>query len=168
MTLIYSSSEHDTAEIIELRQQIHDIDTEFSALVRAHRLEQRERLNRYDALLAAGRPSFPTPAHLEALDQVAELVHAGIRYGDHHGYPTDADEASGRALPTCVHFASGPCRVNVYAGAPRKGRGGARAWEFSDADISALRDELRQRSLKVLTEWKHEDGVAFVAVDGRV
>lgn len=67
-----------------------------------------------------------------------------------------------------MHFASGACRLNVYAGAPYKGRGGARAWEFNAADISALRDELDQRPLKVLTEWQHEDGVAFVVVDGRV
>lgn len=124
-------------------------------------------MNRYDALLAAGRPSFPTPAHLEALDQVAGLVHAGIAYGTSHGYPTDADKSAGRALPKCVHFASGPRRRNVYAGAPYKARSSARAWTLSEADISVLRDELGQRSLKVLHEWQHEDGMAFIITDGR-
>ncbi|GGD76910.1 hypothetical protein [Microbacterium murale] len=167
MTVIYSTSEHDTAEITELRQAINDSDNTFSKLERAHRLEQRERMDRYDALLAAGRPSFPTPGHLEAFDQVAALVHEDTSYGDHLGCPTDADILAGRALPKSVHFAAASGRVNVYAGAPRKARRGDHAWQFTDADIDALRAELRQRSLKILSQWIHEDGVAFIVASNR-
>lgn len=168
MTAIYSTSEHDTTEIAELRQAINDRDDTFSKLERAHRQEQRMQMNRYDALLTSIRPSFPTPEHLQAFDQIAALVHDGISYGDHLGYPTNADKLAGRALPKSVHFSAAAGRVNVYAGAPRKARGGDRAWQLSDGDISALRGELRQRSLKILSEWQHEDGVAFVVADARV
>ncbi|WP_404473446.1 hypothetical protein [Microbacterium aerolatum] len=168
MTVIFSTSEHDTDEIVELRDSINDTDNAFSKIQREHRLQQRERMDRYDALLGAIRPSFPTPAHLEAFDQIRNLVHDDIAYGDHLGYATDVDMLAGRALPKSVNFESRTNRINVYAGAPRKARGGDRAWEFSDADITALRAELRQRSLKVLSEWMHEDGVAFVVADARV
>lgn len=162
MTVIHSFSEHDTPEIIELRQVINNADTEFSGLARAHRLEQRERMDRYDALLAARRPSFPAPTQLEAFDQIATFVQEGTTYGDFLGYPTHADTHAGRALPVDVRFSAADARINVLARAPKRAQSTTRAWEFSDEDIAALRAELEQRSLKVLTHWIHEDGVAFV------
>lgn len=162
MTLIYSSSEHDTAEITELRQLINDEDTEFSRLACAHHLEQRERMDRYDALLAARRPSFPTPTQLEAFDQIATFIQEGTAYGDFLGYPTQADKLAGRTLPVDVRFSAADARINVLAHAPYKAGSTSRAWELSDADVEVLRAELVLRSLKILTHWIHDDGVAFV------
>lgn len=168
MTVITSFSEHDTPEIVELRQAINDADTEFSELARAHRLEQRKRMDRYDALLAARRPSFPTPTQLEAFDQIVTFIREGTAYGDFLGYPTHADTDAGRALPVDVQFSAADARINVLARAPKRVQSTARAWELSEADVTALRAELEQRSLKVLSHWIHDDGVAFiVAVDKR-
>lgn len=44
----------------------------------------------------------------------------------------------------------------------------ARAWEFSDDEIQAFRDELKKRSLGIASSWQHEDGVAFQVFEARV
>ncbi|PKI89868.1 hypothetical protein CW368_11920 [Actinomycetales bacterium SN12] len=165
------TSEHDTIrqwvvgespEIVELRQVINDMDTESSRLERAHHLEQRERMDRYGAVLAARESSFPTPTQLEAFDPVATFVQEGTTYGDFLGYPRRADMDAGRTPPIDVHFSAADARMNIYAHAPYKAGSASRAWEFSDADVEVLRAELEWLSLKVLTHWIHDDSVAFV------
>ncbi|MFJ4044159.1 hypothetical protein ACIPV2_00250 [Microbacterium sp. NPDC089987] len=96
MTPIYSSNQHDTIcqrvvgespEIVELRQVINDMDTEFPRPDRAHHQEPRDRMDPYGAMLTARESSFPPPTRLEAFDRIATLVQEGTTYGDFLGYP---------------------------------------------------------------------------------
>ncbi|WP_435745442.1 hypothetical protein [Microbacterium sp. PMB16] len=41
-------------------------------------------------------------------------------------------------------------------------------WSFAAADLDALRSELKSRSLRIMSEWEHEDGIAFIVADSRV
>ena len=61
-------------------------------------------------------------------------------------------------LPRGVDFHSFACRINIRALAPYRARSTQRAWEFSDDDIQAFRDELKKRSLGIASHWQHEDG----------
>ncbi|MBB2975099.1 hypothetical protein FHX49_000640 [Microbacterium endophyticum] len=168
MTLIYSASEYDTDEIVELRARINTDSSAFEELRRAHRHEERQLLAQYNALLAAERPAYPTAAHLRAFDQIATIVHNDERYGTHSGRPTKEDKSAGIELPPEVHFSSHVGRVNVYALAPYKPESVSRLWGFDEDDIVTFRNELTKRSLRIVNDWVHEDGVAFIVVDGRV
>lgn len=168
MSLIFSTGVHDSEEIAKLRDEINARDTAFEDAKRAHHREQLERLDRYDALLASRRPTYPTREHLAGFDQIRAIVHDDGAYGDLHGHPSAADKLAGRTLPSGVHFSASSGRINVYAGAPFKVRTSERAWAFTPEDVTALRNELKKRSLRIEREWIHEDGIAFVVVDGRV
>lgn len=168
MTAIYGTTTHDTDEIVTLRDEINSLEAAFDASRWAHIAEQRARMDRYDQLMAARRPTYPTAEHLAGLDRVAAIVHNGTPYGTHHGWPTDDDKASGFELPRSVQFSSKIGRINIYALAPYRSRSTTRAWMFSTDEIEALRSELKKRSLRIATEWQHEDGVAFIVADGRV
>ncbi len=168
MTLIYSTTPHDTDELIALRQIINDNERAFSELRTIHSVDQRRLSDEYDTLMAAQRPTYPTPEHLQGLDMVAEMMRSGTEYGDHLGSPRRVDGEAGRALPRSVDFSSFACRINIRALAPYRARSTERAWEFSDDDIQAFRDELKKRSLGIASHWPHEDGVAFQVFDARV
>lgn len=168
MTLVYGTTPHDTDELVALRQTINDNERAFSDLRTIHSVEQRRLSDEYDTLMAARRPTYPTSEQLQALDLITEMMRAGTEYGDHLGSPRQADHEAGRALPRGVDFHSFACRINIRALAPYRARSTQRAWEFSDDDIQAFRDELKKRSLGIASHWQHEDGVAFQVFDARV
>ncbi len=168
MVLIYSTTPHDTDEIVSLRKTINDNEAAFSALRSVHSVDQRRLANQYDALMAEQRPTYPTEEQLRALDLVTTLVRDDIGYGDHLGAPRDVDRQVGHALPRSVSFSSSAHRINIYTLAPYRAMSTLHAWAFTDHDIQAFRDELKKRSLRIASEWEHEDGVAFQVFDARV
>lgn len=168
MSLIHGTTPYDTDQIVELRREINDDDEALCAVMREARTKERERCEVYDRLLVARRPQYPSAEQLRGLEQVAEIVHAGLHYGDHLGYATDEDRAAGRELPGCVQFSSRSNRVNVYARAPYAARSTRRLWSFTDHEVDFLRQRLRQLSLSIFSEWAHEDGVAFLVSSARV
>ncbi|MBC6496693.1 hypothetical protein [Microbacterium sp. 4-7] len=161
MALIYSTTPHDTDELVALRQVINDNERAFSDLRTIHSDDQRRLCDEYDALMAAQRPTYPTPEHLQGLDMVAEIMRAVTEYGDHHGSPRAVDHEAGRALPRSVDFSSFACRINVRALAPYRARSSQHAWAFTEDDIEAFRDELAKRPLGIASQRQHEDVVAF-------
>lgn len=99
MVLIYSTTPHDTDELVALRQVINDNERAFSDLRTIHSVDQRRLAEEYDTLMAAQRPTYPTPEQLWALDMIVEMICAGTESGDHLGAPRSADHEAGRALP---------------------------------------------------------------------
>lgn len=168
MTVIYSPTPYDTPEIVALREEINSESRAFEQFRREHSIREQQRCKDYDALLAAQRPTYPTPEHLEAIDRVASYVHDDLTYGDHLGYPRAEDEEAGRALPYSVAYFSANGRINVFARAPYRARSITRAWEFTPHEIETLRQRIRDNKLRIISEWIHEDGIAFVVVDARV
>lgn len=168
MTRIHSATRYDTPEIAALREEINADGRALDQLVREHRLRERERFAAYAELLRGRRPEYPTQDHLEGLRRVAELVHEGLPYGDHLGYATEADRSTGRALPASVQFSSQAQRVNVHACAPYAPESARRLWELADDEVTALREHLGLLSLRIVSEWVHEDGIAFVLASRRV
>lgn len=168
MALIYSTTPHDTDELVALRQVINDNERAFSELRTIYSDDQRRLCDEYDALMAAQRPTYPAPEHLQGLDMVAEMMRSGTEYGDHHGSPRQVDREAGRALPRSVDFSSFACRINIRALAPYRARSSQHAWAFTEDDIETFRDELAKRSLGIASHWRHEDGVAFQVFDARV
>lgn len=168
MTLIYGTTPHDTDELVALRQTLNANERAISDLRTIHSVDQRRLAEEYDTLMAAQRPIYPTPEHLQALDIVAEMMREGTEYGDHLGAPRTADREAGRALPRSVDFSSVVRRINVRALAPYRALSSEHAWVFSEDDIGAFRDELTKRSLGISSHWQHEDGVAFQVFDARV
>lgn len=168
MTLIYGTTPHDTDELVALRRTINDNEAAFSALRSIHSRDQRRLASEYDALMAERRPTYPTDEQLRALNMIATMVQGDVTYGDHLGAPRDADRQAGRALPMSVSFSSSAHRINIYALAPYRAMSTLHAWAFTDDDIQAFRDELKKRSLRIASEWVHEDGVAFQVFDARV
>lgn len=162
MTRIYSTTLFDTPEIAALREQINSASRTLEGLAREHRLQELKRIAKYEGLLLARRPTYPTEDHFSALHKIAILVHAGLPYGDHLGYPRPEDHQAGIDLPDSVNFCSHPQRINVYARAPYAAGSARRLWQLAPAEIAALREHLRSLSLRILDEWTHEDGVAFV------
>ena len=73
MVLIYSTTPHDTGELVALRQVINDNERAFSDLRTIYSVDQRRLCDEYDALMAAQRPTYPTPEHLKGLD--LSLIH---------------------------------------------------------------------------------------------
>lgn len=167
MVLIYSTTPHDTDELVALRQTINDNERAFSEIRTIYSDDQRRLSDEYDTLMAAQRPTYPTPEHLQGLDMVAEMMRAGTEYGDHHGSPRQVDREAGRALPRSVDFSSFACRINIRALAPYRARSSQPAWIFSEDDIETFRDELEKRSLGIASHWQHEDGVAFQVFNAR-
>ncbi|MDO4254363.1 MAG: hypothetical protein Q4C81_04335 [Kocuria sp.] len=168
MNRIYSATRYDTPEITALREEINADGRALDEMVREHRRQERERFAQYDDLLRQRRPSYPTSDHLQALEQVARLVHDDLPYGDHLGCPRPQDREAGIELPASVHFSSQASRINVYAGAPYAAESTRRLWQLDAAECAALRDRLRELSLRIVTEWVHEDGIAFVVASRRV
>ncbi|CAH0192352.1 hypothetical protein V8Z69_18265 [Microbacterium aurugineum] len=167
MVLIYSTTPHDTGELVALRQVINDNERAFSDLRTIYSVDQRRLCDEYDALMAAQRPTYPTPEHLKGLDMVAEMMRAGTEYGDHRGSPRQVDREAGRALPRSVDFSSFACRINIRAFAQYRARSSQHAWIFTEDDIEAFRHELTKRSLGIASHWQHEDGVAFQVFNAR-
>ncbi|MFM9539965.1 hypothetical protein [Streptomyces turgidiscabies] len=169
MTVIFSDTPYDTPEILALRNAINEEDQSHTQAVLAHHRKQRELCDRYERLLAVRRPAYPTPEHLTALDQVAFLVHSDAPYGNHLGYATEEDRAAGRELPTSVDFCSTASRINIHARAPLSLKFAARRlWEFSAGELDAFRQQLGQRSLRIISEWVHEDGIAFIVASSKL
>lgn len=162
MTRICSATRYDTPEIAALREEINADGRALDELVREHRPRERERFAAYAEMLRARRPEYPTAEHLRGLEQVAMLVNEDLPYGDHLGYATAADRAAGCELPRSVQFSSQASRANVYAGAPYAPESARRLWTLTAGEIVALRQRLRELSLGIVSEWAHEDGVAFV------
>jgi len=77
-----------------------------------------------------------------------------------------ADKSEGHTLPSGVHFSEVSGRINIYAGALFQVRTSERARAFTPDDVSVFRNELKKHSLRIVREWIHEDGTAFVVVDG--
>lgn len=169
MTVIFSDTPYDTPEIRALRKAINEEDQAHTQALLAHHRKQRELCDSYERLLAVRRPAYPTPEHLTALDQVAFLVHSDTPYGDHLGCATEQDQAVGRELPTSVDFCSTVSRINIYARAPLSPKFSARRlWKFSAGELVAFRQQLSQRSLRIINEWVHEDGIAFIVASSKV
>ena len=76
MALIYSTTPHDTDELVALRQIINDNERAFSDLRTIYSVDQRRLCDEVDALVAAQRPTYRTPEHLQGLDMVAAMMHA--------------------------------------------------------------------------------------------
>jgi len=60
MTAIHGTTIHDTDEIVTLHDEINALEAAFDASRWAHIAEQRARMNRFDELMAARRPTYPT------------------------------------------------------------------------------------------------------------
>ena len=73
MVLICSTTPHDTDELIALRRVINDNERAFSEIRTIYSVDQRRLCDEHDALMAAQRPIYPTPEHLQGLDMVAGL-----------------------------------------------------------------------------------------------
>lgn len=86
----------------------------------------------------------------------------GTPYGDHLGCATAAASAAGLVLPACVNFCSDARRINLYARAPYQAGSVHRVWEFTRDEAAELRQQVERRSMRVFSEWLHEDGVAFL------
>lgn len=155
-------------ELVALRRILNDNDSAFSALRSTHSRDQRQLADQYDALMAAQRPTYPTEEQLRGLNTIATMVRGDVAYGDHLGAPRDVDRQAGRELPKSVSYSSSAHRINIYALAPYRAMSTLHAWAFSEDDLQAFRGELKQRSLRVASEWTHEDGVAFQVFDARV
>ncbi|MGW0881328.1 hypothetical protein [Streptomyces sp. NPDC002671] len=169
MTVIFSGTPYDTPEILALRNTINEKDQAHTQAVQAHHRKQSELCDRYEHLLAACGPEYPTSEHLAALDQVAFLVHSDTPYGDHLGYATEQDKTAGREIPPSVEFSSTASRINVYARAPlATGFSRGRLWEFTPDELDSFREQLCQRSLRIVSEWVHEDGIAFIVASSKV
>ncbi len=168
MTRIYSTTLFDTPEIAAFREQINSASRTLEGLTREHRLQEPQRIAKYEGLLLARRPPYPTEDHLSALNKIALLVHTGLPYGDHLGYARPEDHQAGIALPGSVNFCSHGARVNIYARAPYAAGSTRRLWQFTYNEIAELREHLRSLSLSIVHEWTHDDGVAFVVASHRV
>lgn len=166
MTIIHNDCPYETVESLVLRERINAADDDFRAREREHHVQARRQCAAYDTLLMEQRPSYPTAAHLEALDMVAGFVHDGVAYGDHLGRPTPEDRDQGRALPDCIRFESRTHNLTVLAQAPfSAARPGAnRLWAFYREEEASLRDAIGRRGLRIISEWPHDDGLGFNVV----
>lgn len=164
MSLIYSPTQYDTDEIAALRERINHDDDLFNEQVRAHHVLERRNCAAYETLLWARRPVYPTPEHLAGLDAVVQLVRHGIPYGDDLGNPTDADREQHRDLPCSVHFSSRSGQLIVLAQSPypTTRTGSQRMWAFFPEEEAALRDAVQRRGLRIISEWRLDDGLGFV------
>lgn len=168
MALFYNTTPHDTDELVALRQVINDNERACSEIRTVYSVDQRRLCDEHDALMAAQRPTYPTPEHLQGLDMVAEMMRSGTEYGDHHGSPRQVDREAGRTRPRSADCSSFACRINIRALAPYRARSTQHAWIFTEDDIEAFRDELAKRSLGIASHWQYEDGVAFQVFNARV
>ncbi|MEV7952946.1 hypothetical protein [Streptomyces sp. NPDC088141] len=89
-------------------------------------------------------------------------------YGDHLGVATGADRVAGRQLSPSVQFASGTGRVNAYDLEPNSTTAGTPLWDFTEPELDVFRAQIRQRSLRIVSEWEHNDGIAFIVVSSKV
>lgn len=168
MTVIYSSSPFETPEIADLRESINEADRDFAQQKIEHDRQQRELCARYDDMLAKQRPVYPKAEQLNALDRIADFIESDTPYGNHLGYATEQDKAAGRTLPGSVQFASRSHRINIYTHAPYAAGSSRRLWSFSEDELDAIRNKLQERSLRIVSEWNHEDGTAFVVTSAKV
>jgi len=159
--MIHSPSVFDTEETTALREQINHLERQESERRREWDAQHRERKDRYEALLLAQRPTYPTPEHLAAFERIATMVREGTEYGDHHGHPRHGVDDP---LPRGVLFESKGNRINVMATAPYRVTPpiGGRLWSFTEEEIAAMRADLEVRhGLTIVTDWSHDDGHAF-------
>lgn len=162
MTYIYDEHVLATDEIRALRAKINAQHEVAQTSARAFRTEERALCAHYNALLRTRRPSYPTLEHRSGLVAIASMIHADVPYGDHLGYPTRADYDDNLALPSGISFESRTRRINIYAQAPRPATGLSRLWDFSEEEIDRFRAFVSSLRLQVISEWMHDDGVAFV------
>lgn len=168
MSRIFETTQFDTPEIIELRHDINASGGGLDATVRRHRQLERQRYAEYNQLLVAQRPEYPLDDHVRGLESIALMIRDDIDYGDHLGCARKQDNLTGRTLPASVGFSSRACRVNLYAHAPHAAGSSSRLWEFSEHELAAFRQLLKNLSLGVFSSWTHDDGVAFIVADARV
>ena len=159
---IYGQSEYDTPELIALRDKINKRENEFLQAKLAHNKSQQDDCERYNQMLADLRPSLPSPAHLEGLRLIANLVHNNCDYGDPWGYHSDLDDERKLVLPKSVRFNSTSSRINLYVGSPYlAGEFAQRAWTFTPEEVGMIRVSLASLDLRIVSEWAHDDGRTF-------
>lgn len=148
---------YDTDEIIALREIVNQAEREEAERHRTQTELIRRLRDKYFTKMLTRRPTYPTPEHLTGLMRVAQMVREGTEYGDHLGWPRKGDDP----LPRGVLYYSKVHRINVMAHAPY-GERGRRLWVFTDEEVTALRTHLEECGVKVVSQWSHEDGVAFI------
>ncbi|MFI9629262.1 hypothetical protein [Streptomyces sp. NPDC052042] len=168
MTHIYGTTAYDTREIADLRDVINTQNREHDAEKSAFSRKNRQLCDQYAQLLIDRRPAYPTAEHVRGIEEIARIVHGDLSYGDHLGHPRNQDRAAGLELPPSVCFCSTVARINIYARAPYRPDSGARLWEITDDEITAIRRHLARLSLHVVTQWVHDDGVAFIVTSRKV
>ena len=158
--MIYDSSIYETKDAAALREVINKAEVNEYERLKAHNLVMGEMRQMYADMLLAQRPAYPTAEHLTGITKVARMVHDGTKHGDHLGHPREGEDR----LPRGVLFQGGVNRVNIYARAPYDPvrRSGGRLWSFTEDEVAALRGCLETEGLIVVSQWTHDDGVAFI------
>lgn len=156
MTSIFTIHPLETPEIAELRRSINAADKELQEYVQAARLIDRAQSTRYNELMLAQRPSFPTSEQVAAIAVIAEMVRSGTQYGDVHG------NSDAGILPRTVTFSSKERRINVRADSPSKAGSMDLVWEFTPEETTAFLDAISTNGLTVFSQWECLDGLAFV------
>lgn len=159
---------YDTDEIVALRQEMNDACAAFKDQQREFRQRKKDLCARYSELMRAQRPTYPTADHIEGIARIATWVHNDIPYGDHLGGPTENDRATGLSLPRGVRYSSASQRINFFALAPYEPGAARYLWSFTDDDVAALRELIEEHLLRIVSEWRHGDGRAFVVASRQV
>lgn len=158
MTPIFTVHPLETPEIARLRYSINNADKVLQEYIREARRVDRAQSERYNELMLAQRPNYPTAEQLGAIATIAQMVREGTVYGDTHGY-SDVG-----ILPTSVRYASRDHRINIVAGSPNKAGSGDLLWEFTPEEVAAFQMAIADNGLTTFSQWDCHDGLAFVVV----
>lgn len=161
MTIIFNTNQYDTPETVALATQINHNDRLRAEQEKVFRNRENDLCEQYTELLLAQRPTYPVAEHLQAIDQIVDMLKAGTAYGTHLGRPTSADVAAGNQLPHNTSFASEYLRINFHADAPYRPRTGRKLWSFTETEQAAFIAELTKRGINVIDSWNHDDGLGI-------
>lgn len=150
----FGTTPYDTERSCRIVDEINELERTQRQLNQMIDEKVRTLTNDHIAEMMAQQPQYPTDEQRDLIAQIAEEIHGG------GGLKPVATKA--------ITFDPHRRMISLYAQAPYFPSGTAQLWEFSDQDIRRVRALLREHNLRVIDEWAHDDGHAFVVRSRKV
>lgn len=171
MSPIFQPEVFATPDSEKLRQEINLFEAKFNEKCKKYNRKIRQQTEKYHQTLIELRPVYPQQEIINDIAYLAQLVALDEKNNSSPSNQlSNSQEEHLKKFPlsSFTSFAvhnqnrSNQYRVNFYTHSPHNRFTNDTLWEFTSEEIKALRYSLEMSDLKVLDEWSHYGGYAFV------